>query len=176
MSVYHNKKYFILILLFWVGTSVTGCSSNLEHFGEGKPQVVASPDNVSSMLADAADRAATALENLSAIEKARSPAVAVAPIAGAPMELRRAMTINWLGPVEPVAKTLAARAGYSFAVVGVAPPVPVVVSLDAENKPIIELLRDLGLQLGVRGDIRVDSGRRLVELYYPPKTGVGDAY
>ena len=51
--------------------------------------------------------------------------------------------------------------------------VPVVVSVDVENKPVIDVLRSVGLQLGMRADIRVDAGRRTVELHYAPNTGVG---
>lgn len=137
------------------------------------PQLVATPDNVSAMLADAADRATTALETLAAVEYHKSPGIAVAPIGDAPLELRRAITVNWAGPAEPITKTLAERASYNFMVIGTPPPVPVVISLDVENMPVIEVLRDIGLQLGMRGDIRVNGARKLVELHYPPNTGVG---
>ena len=137
------------------------------------PQVVASPDKVSAQLAEAADRASVALETLAAVEQARSPGIAVAPIENAPPELRRAITVNWVGPVEQITKTLADRAGYSFNVVGNTPVTPVVVSLDVENKPVIDVLRNIGLQLGMRADIRVDGTRRVVEIQYAPNPGVG---
>lgn len=175
------NRVLSLCAILSAASLLAGCGigrsiNNIEHFSDASPQVVAAPDTVSARLASAADRAATALENLSAIEHSRSPGVAVAPIAGAPIELRRAITINWVGPVEPIAKTLADRAGYSFVPVGTPPPVPIVVSLDIENKPVIEALRNLGLQLGMRGDVRVDSARELVEIHYPPTTGLGDTY
>ena len=136
-------------------------------------QMVATPDNVSAMLAQAADRASTALETLAAVEYHRSPSVPVAPIGDAPIQLRRAVTVNWVGPAEPITRTLAERADYNFITVGATPPIPVVISLDVENKPVIEVLRDIGLQLGQRGDIRVDGESRMIELHYPPNTGVG---
>ena len=136
-------------------------------------QIVASPDKATMMLAEAADRASVSLETLAAVEQSRSPGIAVAPIGDAPPELRRAMTVNWVGPVEPIGKTLADRAGYGFTVVGDPPPVPIVVSLDVENKPVIDILRNLGLQLGTRADLKVDGSRRIVEIHYAPVTGVG---
>lgn len=154
---------------------LTGCEAVTPSFSDGSPQLVASPDNVSAMLADAADRASTALETLAAVEYARSPSTVVAPIGDAPVELRRAITVNWIGPAETLAKTLADRASYSFQTIGSAPPAPVVVSVDVENKPIIDVLRDIGLQLGARGDVRVDSARHVVEIHYPPTTGGGGA-
>ena len=90
----------------------------------------------------------------------------------APSELRRSITVNWVGPVEPITKTLADRAGYNFLTIGHVPPVPIVVSLDIQNRPVIDVLRDLGLQLGLRADIKVDAERRVVEIHYAPSTGV----
>jgi defect-in-organelle-trafficking protein DotD len=151
---------------------LSACSTAQPIFNR-TPQVVASPDKVSAQLAEAADRASVALETLAAVEQARSPGIAVAPIESAPPELRRAITVNWVGPVEQITKTLADRAGYSFNVVGNTPSTPVVVSLDVENKPVIDVLRNIGLQLGMRADIRVDGTRRVVEVQYAPNAGVG---
>ncbi len=137
------------------------------------PNLVASPDKVSMMLADAADRASVALETLAAVEQARAPEASVGPVDNVPPELRRAITVNWVGPVEPIAQKLASRAGYGFQALGTPPPVPLVVSVDVENMPVIDVLRSLGLQLGVRADIHVDGRRQTVEVSYAPNTGVG---
>ena len=148
---------------------LSACSGNV--FRKGAPQLVAEPDNVSAMLADAADRAARSLEKLSAVEHARGPGLTAAPVSGAPAELRRAITISWVGPVEQVTQALADRASYNFLIVGAAPPVPLVVSLDIENKPVIEVLRTIGLQLGQRADVRVDATRRVIEIHYASAGG-----
>lgn len=152
---------------------ITGCGTANRDFSNGSPQLVAAPDSVSAMLADAADRASNALETLAAVEYARSPGISVSPTDNAPVELRRAVTVNWVGPAEVITNTLASRANYSFSVFGTSPPIPIVVSIDVENKPVIDVLRDIGLQLGLRGDIRVDGSKRAVELHYPPNTGIG---
>jgi len=136
-------------------------------------QVVASPDKVSLMLAEAADRASNSLETLAAIEQTKSPGVAVQPIHNAPEELSRAMTITWVGPPEDLLRKLADRASYNFVALGNRPPVPLVVNTDVQNMPVIEILRDIGLQLGVRADVKVDSTRQIIELHYAPVTGVG---
>ena len=166
MSRFH--RVFLLTLVL----GVSACSS-LDKHSNDTPQVVAAPDTVSAMLANAADRASNALQTLASIESARTPATNVGPVGNAPTELRRAITVNWIGPVEPITNTLAERAGYEFLSIGTPPPVPVVVSIDVENRPVIDVLRDIGLQLGVRGDVKVDSQRRVVEIHYPPNTGIG---
>ena len=166
-----RSSFFISMFLAITALTLSSCSGVPQHFSNKSPQIVASPDKVSSMLAEAADRASGALEQLAAVETARTPGVAVAPIANAPRELRRAITVNWVGPVEPITKTLADRASYRFLVIGNPPAVPIVVSLDVENTPVIDVLRDVGLQMGARADIRVDAQRRIVEVHYPPVAG-----
>lgn len=136
------------------------------------PQVVTAPDKVSLMLAESADKAANALQTLAAVEQAASPGVRVAPVSDAPTELGRAITINWVGPADQLTKKLADRAGYGFLTIGDMPPVPLVVSINVTNQPVIDVLRDVGLQMGERANLRVDSSRHMVELHYAPVAGL----
>ena len=166
----HSK----LIMMCIAALSLSACTvSRGPVHQQDHPQLVASPDKASIMLADAADRASSALETLAAVEQARSPGIAVNPIPDAPSELRRAITLDWVGPAEQVTKTLADRAGYVFNTVGNPPPVPIIVTLNVENKPVIDVLRSLGLQFGQRADLKVDAQARVVEMHYAPNTGVG---
>jgi defect-in-organelle-trafficking protein DotD len=137
-----------------------------------EPQLVASPDKVTLMLTEAADKASTALQTLAAVEQARTPNIAVGTIPNPPPELRRAMTVSWIGPAEQISAKLAGRAGYTFMTIGSPPPSPLVVNIDAENKPVIDILRDVGLQLGRRADIKVDANTRSVELHYTSDTSM----
>ncbi len=138
------------------------------------PQLVAQPDRVSMMLAQAADKASNALEALAAVEQKRTPAGQVPAIIGAPPELNRAITINWVGPVDQIVKVLSDKASYRFVTLGAVPSTPVVVNVDVTNKPIIEVLRSIGLQLGARADVYVDSAEQIVALTYAPVTGRGN--
>ncbi|MEM8833697.1 MAG: DotD/TraH family lipoprotein [Pseudomonadota bacterium] len=172
----YAKKFLSVSIAAFAGVLVTACTSNhgfLPRQVERDPQVVASPDRVSLMLAEAADKASNALETLAAVEQSRAPAIAVQPIHNAPPELQRAITINWIGPADQLLKKLADRASYSFINVGDKPPVPLVVNIDVENKQVIDVLRDTGLQLGTRADVKVDSIRKMIELHYAPVTGLG---
>lgn len=166
------KRLTNILLPVLLAGFIVSCSQG-EPSRSDNPQLVASPDKVSLMLANAADRASVALETLAAVEQSRSPSVAVGPIVGAPSELSRAITVNWVGPVEPIAKKLADRAGYMFQSIGNSPPVPIVVSVDVENQPVIDVFRSIGLQLGTRADIKVDGNRKIVEVHYAPNTGLG---
>jgi len=156
-------------VLFGVALAALGLSACTVP--DRNPQVVTSPDKVSLMMAQAADRAANSLQTLAAIEQAKSPGVAIQPITNAPPELMRAITLTWVGPPEQILKRLGDRAQYNVVTLGNRPPVPPVVNIDVQNRPIIEVLRDIGLQLGARADVKVDEARRIIELQYAPITG-----
>jgi defect-in-organelle-trafficking protein DotD len=136
-------------------------------------QLVAEPDPVALRLASAVDKASAALQTLASVEQARNPAAAVQIPPSAPQELRRTVSVDWVGPIEPMAHSLADRAGYQLQVNGDRPPVPVVVSIMAREKSVIEVLRDIGLQAGQRANIVVDPDRRIVELDYAPVSSGG---
>ncbi len=159
-----KKSVTFLAVLLVMGA----CSPKSEN-----PQLVASPDKASILLADAADRASVALETLAAVEQSRTPQASVSPVADAPPELRRAVTVNWVGPAEPILRQMADRAGYAFQTLGVPPVTPLVVSVDVENTPVIDVMRSIGLQLGARSKVHVNGRTRTVELHYAPHTGVG---
>lgn len=134
-------------------------------------QLVAEPDPVALRLASAVDRASAALQTLASVEQARNPNVSIQTAPNAPQELRRTVSVDWVGPIEPLTRSLADRAGYQMQINGDKPPVPVVVSVQAREKSVVEVLRDLGLQAGRRADIVVDPERRVVELNYAPVSG-----
>lgn len=162
-----TRLLFISLFLIQLGA----CST--EKKIKGDPQFVAEPDKVSLMLAQAADKAANALETLASVEQSKAPDISVAPIDNAPPALKRPMTVSWTGPVEPITRKIADHGSYFFRTIGTPPPVPLVVSVNTENQPIIDILRSIGLQLGVRADIRVDAQKQLVEIHYAPNTGIG---
>jgi defect-in-organelle-trafficking protein DotD len=146
---------------------LTACHGVIKPRTAQEPQIVTSPDSVTVRLAEAADRASRSLETLAAVEQTRNPNVAIASIPNAPQELRRTMSLDWFGPVEQVTQTVAARAGYTFKVFGNTPPAPVIVTVKAQNRQLIDLLRDIGLQVGTMANLKVDARSRVVELYYP---------
>ena len=146
---------------------LSGCAVH----GRVDQQLVAEPDPLSLRLAAAVDKASGALETLASVEQARNPGASIQAVPYAPQELRRTMTVNWTGPIEPIVQRLADRAGYEMQVNGDVPPAPVVVTLTARQKMVIDVLRDLGLQAGQRADVVVDPERRVVELNYAPVSG-----
>lgn len=171
-------RSFLLFSFVLVGVGFSGCSqfrkATSSNYSAGSPQIVAQPDGVTAVLADAADRAAVSLETLAAIEQKQGPEIAVAPVGNAPSQLQRAMTLRWTGPANQLAKVLANNASYSFMEVGSPPSTPIIVNVDVENTPVIEVLRSVGLQMGRRADLRVDGAAQVVEMHYPPDNVMGE--
>lgn len=134
-------------------------------------QLVAEPDPVALRLAAAVDRASVALETLASVEQARTPQAGLQAVPYAPQELRRTVSVEWVGPIEPITRRLADKAGYRMRVNGDVPPAPLIVTVQAKQKSVIDVLRDVGLQAGQRATVSVDPEHRIVELNYAPLAG-----
>ena len=122
------------------------------------------PDLAEARLVEAAARAEAALTALAQIRAAETAAPAVETPVVVPAVLRRPVTLSWIGPVETLAKTIAARAGYRFVAAGAPPVRPLMVAIAAEDTPLIEVLRDAGIQAGAAATVTVDAERRTVRL------------
>jgi defect-in-organelle-trafficking protein DotD len=157
---------FNVIMFGILGLSLSACAVN-----RPAPQYVAEPDEINLRLADAADRASNAIEMLASIEQSKIPDdQEIKPITNAPPELRRIITLDWVGPIEPVTERLANRAGYEFNVVGETPSIPIVVTVKSVEDRVIDILRSVGLQAGKRAKLIVDANAKLIELAYVPIT------
>ena len=161
------RKLFLAALPAFLVT-VSGCA---DDNGQAHPVAVVQEDPVSARLAVAAEKAASALDVMSRVEQARSPAEVMPVIPDPPQELRQATTVSWNGPVESVGRLLAELAGYDFIVLGHPPPTPVIVEITAVDEPVIEILRDVGLQMGNLADINVNAQARRIEVHYASNAG-----
>lgn len=158
---------------------LAGCAPRYDFVGrdvkvlpQDRPPPSVTPVNlVDERLADAAKKASDALQRLAAIEQVRTPQADVPIIGVAPAELEQLITIDWVGPVEPIARRLADRAGYGFRTIGDAPTVPVIVTIYAVEERVVDVLRNIGFQAGGRAEVAVDAGLRMVEVRYDPVQG-----
>ncbi len=125
-------------------------------------QIARSPDPAEERLVQAALRAEEALSRLARYEQARSP-VKPEPLPRAiPPELQKTVTLDWAGPFLTLAGRLAREAGYGFSVNGVPPSRPVIVDVQAENRPLIMVLRDAALQAGTAARLAVDAESQMM--------------
>ena len=156
-----SGRIFSKTLGFLTLAALAGCA---------EPRVVVpvatDPDLVSVRIAQATEKASRALDTIAGIEQQRTPVAPMEDYASAPPQLTQLVTLKWAGPLDQVIKTLAAHAGMQVRVKGSTPPVPLVVTVDAYQQPLIELLHDLGLQAGKRADLTVDAPSGVIEIHY----------
>lgn len=129
-------------------------------------------EQAQTKLAEAAVSSSDSLARLAAIEKATHPRAKVAP----PMSydhlvrigLGTLTSVDWTGPIEPIVKELAHSAHYKFRVIGRRPAIPVLVNIYVTNMPVGDILRDANYQAGLKADVIIHPGRRIIELRYRP--------
>ncbi|MYE01837.1 MAG: DotD/TraH family lipoprotein [Alphaproteobacteria bacterium] len=81
-----------------------------------------------------------------------------------PPELLQRVSMDFIGPLEELARQLAAGAGYALVTAGRPPPSPLLVEIEAKDAPLIHVFRDAGLQAADRALLTVDAGRMTVRL------------
>lgn len=155
--------------------------------------------SVDIQIADAAHRAAAALDRLHRLESRRAstgtpppllmpPSNAVAlPVATTPTppavdpsrvppELRRPLTLTWTGPMDQALTAILADltdAGYPSTpnIAGPRPAAPVIVRIEAADRPAFEVIQDIALQAGTQALVRLDARSHRIDLVYAaPRT------
>ena len=134
--------------------------------------VPATPDPAVKLLTEAVLRAERTLSALAGALPTPPSATALPPLDSVPAALQRTVTLDWIGPIETLAKDLARRADYRFLAAGPAPVRPLIVSIEADSVPLIAVMRDAGLQAGNTATVVVDADLRMVRLDWaaPPRT------
>jgi defect in organelle trafficking protein DotD len=118
-------------------------------------------------LAEAANSVSRSLNELARVEReAKPPAKGAKLLDPNSLGIHQAATVDWSGPVEPLLKQIAAAIHYRLRVLGNAPAVPVMITLNAKRAPVANLLRDIDFQTGHKGRIVVYSRSKVVELRY----------
>jgi defect-in-organelle-trafficking protein DotD len=130
------------------------------------------PDPAALRMARAAEQATQALNKMSQIESFRTPMPNDAGMNFGHPALQQPTTITWTGPIEQITRTLAEMSGFTFKTTGKAPPVPLVVNVNAYQQPIGAILRDIGFQAGRRADVIVDLTNQIINLRYAPTDGL----
>ena len=122
------------------------------------------PDPAEVRLVEAVERAERALASLARSLPAPDAQSGLPDADTLPAALRRPVTVDWSGPIETLAATLARLAGYRFAAAGRPPARPLIVAVEAENELVIAVLRDAGLRAGGAATLTVDAANGTVLL------------
>lgn len=160
-----TKCQFSKIFAFLAtGALIAGCA----QFEPAVRPVATEPDLIGERIAQSAEKAAAALDEIAGIEQHRTPVQQVPDYLDAPTNFTQPITVKWTGPVDQIVRTLANMAGATLSIKGKTPPVPVLVNVDVYQESLIQVLRDIGLQAGSRADLSVDSQHSNIEIRYAP--------
>lgn len=121
-------------------------------------------DPAEARLAEAALRAERSLALLAETRSAGADLRVPDMPSNAPPELLLRVSMEYIGPLEELARQLAAGAGYALVTAGRPPRAPVLVEIDVKDTPLIHIFRDAGMQAADRALLTVDAGRMTVRL------------
>ena len=159
-----NKKIFSGVTSIAVVLLLSACTSN-----STPPQRSAaeSDDPSQITLAEAANSVSSSLVNLAATEQAAYHPVQTRP---SPDPITYGMggaaSIDWSGPAEPLIKQIADSVNYKLKVVGKAPVIPIIITVNTKNQVIGDILSNVAYQCGKRADVIVYPETKVIELRY----------
>lgn len=150
-----------ILFTFSVLTVITGCATH--HYNA----VPYTPSHTNVALTEAAASVSQSLVQLAAIEQAANPMARVAAEPDpASYGMGQPASVDWSGPVGPLVEQLANATGYRVRVLGTAPAIPILVTINEHNAPVADILRDTAFQTGKRAAILVFPQTRIIEIRY----------
>lgn len=154
-----NKSFqFICVSLM-----LAGCVSQTYK----KPPMNAPSTDASIKLAQAATSVSDSLIELSRIEASNAP---VKPKKDLPnpidYEMQKHASVDWSGPIGPLIQRIADASHYRVRVLGNSPAIPVLISLNAHDVALADILRNIDYQAGRKAHIVVYPKRKIIELRY----------
>jgi defect-in-organelle-trafficking protein DotD len=153
-----------LIVPFMIATSLlTACASGIYK----KPPYNAPSDDASIKLAEAANSVSDSMIKMARIEKVITPPSSdnMQTIPNSHTLQTRA-SVDWSGPIGELTERIAKAADYRLRILGQAPAVPVLISLDVNDISLAEILRDIDYQAGKKASIHVYPNSQVIELRY----------
>lgn len=118
-------------------------------------------------LAEAAQSISRSLVELKKIEQAAKPSLDhTQPPDPGSYGMAGLATVDWSGPVESLVHKIAAATDYNVKILGRAPEVPILVTVYAKNRPMGEILRDVGYQAGDKANVVIFPANKTIEIRY----------
>jgi defect-in-organelle-trafficking protein DotD len=75
-------------------------------------------------------------------------------------------SIDWSGPIEPLIQQIAQTAYYRVKIIGREPAVPILVTINAKNEMLGDILSNVAFQCGKRADVILYPENQVIELRY----------
>ncbi|KTC92511.1 Uncharacterised protein [Fluoribacter dumoffii] len=152
-------------MLFIASILLVGCKHGGVLFK--KPPVNNPSDDATIKLAEAAVSVSDSMHEMARVEKVILPPpidnTLTIPNA---YNLQARASVDWSGPIEELAARIAKSAHFRLRVLGNAPSLPILISLNVKDQSLAEILRDIDYQAGKKADIHVYPNSQVVELRY----------
>ena len=152
-----------LVLLFMLYLALAACTPVTYK----KPPYNAPSDDATIKLAEAATSVSGSMLEMARVEKVVIPPSAdnIQTIPSSQTLLTHA-SVDWAGPIGDLTERLAKAANFRLRVLGHPPAIPVLISLNAKDRSLAEILRDIDYQAGKKASIHVYPNNQVVELRY----------
>lgn len=123
--------------------------------------------NIESQLLNTAKSIEQSLTTLAAAEKAESPPILnTAQLITSEGGMGGKVDVDWTGPIGPLVVKLGALTNYRVKFLGTEPAIPILISINAKETVIADVLQNASLQTGKRAHILVFPASRLIEVRY----------
>lgn len=120
-----------------------------------------------NLLSETAMSSANAIQTLAEVERAAKPAVHRKPSPNpVKIGMDQMVTVDWVGPVEPILKSLAGKSHYRVNTLGQAPVVPILVNVNRQNAYLADIVQDLTFQIQNHAELTLNPSEKLIELRY----------
>jgi hypothetical protein len=85
-----------------------------------------------------------------------------------PEGLGRLITFDWDGPIRPLMRMIESKVSYKVRFSGELPPVPLIVSVSARDKSVIDVIRDISAKTEGLIDLKISKGAKVnvIEVKY----------
>lgn len=134
-----------------------------------KQKTTFASSNIESQLLNTAQSIEQSLSTLAAAEKAESPPILnTAPLITSEGGMGGKVDIDWTGPIGPLIVKLGVLTNYRVKFLGSEPAIPILISINAKQTVIADVLQNASLQTGKRAHILVFPASRLIEVRYLP--------
>ncbi|KTC76049.1 lipoprotein DotD [Legionella birminghamensis] len=132
-----------------------------------KPPMNDPSDDATIKLAEAASSISDSMLQMTRVEKSIVPPnvdnTLTIPNA---YNLQARASVDWSGPIEELTARIAKAAHYRLRVLGPEPAIPVLISLNAKDQSLAEILRNIDYQAKHKANIHVYPNSQVVELRY----------
>lgn len=155
--------------LFSMLVLMVGCSMSRQVTDDANSLTNKANYNYSAeaQLAEAATSVSKSMIELRKIQQAATPPVNFTqPPPPASYDMAGLATVDWMGPIEPLLHKLAASTDYTVSILGNPPALPILVAVNEKNKPLGEIVRNVGYQCGNKADLIIFPAIRTIELRY----------